>query len=372
MTGRLLFVVNNWPFFVSHRLPIAQAAVRAGYDVHLATADKYASDVVRNAGIQWHPFRLSRAGRNVVREMATIWDLAALYRGLRPDIVHHVTSKPVLYGTPIARAVGVRAVVNAISGMGHVWADSSARLTRALVKLGYRAALRHPRMRVVFQNDEHRALFLGEGWIRPEQAVLIPGAGVDVRLFAPTPPPSGEPVVLLASRMLWTKGIGEFVEAARRLRAQGIRARFVLAGATDPENLGAIAESQLKEWNAGGVVEYWGFHEDVRPLLAQAHIACLPSYSEGLPKSLAEAAACGLPIVASDVGGCRAVVEHGVNGLLVPPRSVDALTSALGRLIENPELRARLGHASRERAVRDLAVEGIVAAHLRVYASLLS
>jgi glycosyltransferase involved in cell wall biosynthesis len=369
---RVLFVVNNPSFFLSHRLPIARAAISAGFDVHLATAPGPGVEAVVAAGIEWHPFRLSRAGRNAIREIGTFIDLVRLYRRIRPDIVHHVTSKPVLYGTVACRIAGVPAVVNAISGLGHVFADDAAWAMRRIVSAGYRFSLRHARMRVIFQNDEHRSLFLKREWVRDVESVLIPGVGVDTSVFVPKESTRSTPVVLLASRLLWTKGIGEFAQAARQLHQEGAQARFVIAGSLDPENRGHIPERQLEQWVDEGILEYWGFHEDVNALMQQADIACLPSYSEGLPKSLVEAAACGLPIVATDIGGCRAVVRDGENGLLVPRRDSERLAAALRGLITHREVRARMGACSRVMAVREFDIQRITSAHLALYQDLSS
>jgi glycosyltransferase involved in cell wall biosynthesis len=375
MSQRILFVVNHAGFFLSHRLPVALAARAAGYDVHVATPSSRHAPRVLAAGLVWHDLRLSRSRRNPVGEVTTIADLYRLYRSLRPALTHHVTSKPVLYGTPVARAAGVHAVVNAISGMGHVFAreNGAPSLLRSGVEAGYRVALRHPRMRVIFQNPEHRAEFVRRGWVRHTEAVLIPGSGVDTAAYLPATVHRQEvPLIVLASRMLWTKGVGEFVEAATELAREGVAARFALVGEPDPDNLASIPEDQLRAWAAAGAVEYWGRRDDMPKVLRHSDIACLPSYSEGLPKSLVEAAACGLPIVTTDVDGCRAVVCHGENGLLVPVRDSTALASALRRLIDDPVLRRCLGAAGRIRAEAEFSLARVIAAHLAVYGELLS
>jgi glycosyltransferase involved in cell wall biosynthesis len=367
-------VVNNPAFFLSHRLPVARAAKEAGYDVHLATPPGDAVGEVLAAGIEWHPIRLGRSSQDPRSELASMADLYRLYSRLAPGIVHHVTPKPVLYGTPMARRAGVRAVVNAISGMGHVFADREGRrrqTLKAAVSVGYRLALRHPRMRVIFQNGNARSEFLSRGWVRPHEAVLIRGSGVDVAEFTPAPaPPPGVPLTVLPARMLRTKGVVEFVEAARMLKAQGVAARFALIGDPDPGNPADIPAEQLKAWEAEGVVEHWGHRRDMHAVLAGAHVACLPSYLEGLPKALIEAAACGLPIVTTDVPGCREVVTHGGNGLLVPAADAPALAAALRRLIGDEKLRGEMGRAGRARAVAEFSLDSVIAAHLGLYAEL--
>lgn len=372
---KLLFVANHAGFFLSHRLPIAAAARDAGWDVHVATPrSKHVPRLAENR-LQWHELQLSRAGLHPLEELRTLWELAGLYRRVAPDVVHHVTSKPVLYGTFVARLTGVPAVVNAISGMGIVFAGEDSRrlrLLQRLVSLGYGAALRHPRMRVIFQNSEHRAAFLGNGWIRLQDAVLIAGAGVDMTEFAPRPAsvePAGGPVrVICATRMLFTKGIAEFVEAARLLRARGANVRMELVGEPDPANPGSVPLEALQRWHAEGVIVYRGRSETMPAVFAEADVVALPTYyGEGLPKVLIEAAACGLPIVTTDWPGCREVVRDGENGLLVPIRDAAALADAIERLARDPELRRAMGARGREKALASWSVESVVAQTLALY-----
>jgi glycosyltransferase involved in cell wall biosynthesis len=366
---RILFVVNHAGFFLSHRLPLAVAAVAAGYEVHVATpASKHVAEI-REAGLQWHEIRLVRSRLNPVGELRTFWSLLRLYKSIRPDIIHHVTSKPVLYGTIAARLGKVAAVVNAVSGMGHVFVTSERRasLIRAVIMAGYRLALRHPRMLVIFQNESDRASFMENGLLS-EQTVLIPGSGVDVSVFDIVDRSERSlPMIVFPGRMLTTKGLAEFVEAARILQKDGVRARFVLAGEPDPENLASVPEEIIRRWVSEGLVEYRGRCHDMPRIFREADVACLPSYREGLPKALIEAAASGLPVVTTDVPGCRDVVQHGRNGFLVPARDPVALAEALRLLIEDPLLRKTMGLLGRERAVREFALDNVVAATLDVY-----
>jgi glycosyltransferase involved in cell wall biosynthesis len=369
---RLLIAVNNPGFFLSHRLPVAVAARRAGFDVHVATPDGPAVPAIRDAGLEWHPIHLSRSGTRPLEESRSVHELWQLYRRLRPDVAHHVTPKVVLYGTTAARLARVPGVVNAISGLGHAFAGTGSAISplRMAASTGYRLLLRHPRMRVIFQNEDHRRLFVAHRWIRDDEAVLIRGSGVDTAVFAPRERESARPLVVLAARMLRTKGVGEFVEAARLLHDRGVAARFALVGSPDPGNPATVTEAELREWSGEGVVEHWGFRNDMARVYAEADVACLPSYTEGMPKSLIEAAACGLPIVATDEPGCRGVVRDGENGLLVPVGAVPELAAALERLIADPALRARLGAAGRALAVSEFDIEHVVAAHLAVYDAL--
>lgn len=369
MTGRLLYVVNNASFFLSHRLPLALAAREAGWDVHVATPMGPAVKEVEGIGLPWHSIQLSRSGVSPVHELGSLADLVRLYRRLAPDLVHHVTSKPVIYGTLAASIAQVPGVVNAVSGLGHAFSPGAPHLLRAVAGLGYRVALRHQNMVVIFQNPEHQRKFVEARWVDKAHTILVPGSGVDVKRFRPVETASdseGELTVVLAARLLATKGVREFVQAARTLRASG-SARFVLVGEPDPGNPASIPTDEIARWLDEGVIEYWGFRSDMADVYASAHIACLPSHTEGMPKSLIEAAACALPIVASDEPGCRAVVTDGESGLLVPVADASALAAALGRLLGDSALRSRLGAEGRRRAVDEFAVEHIVSTHLRIY-----
>jgi glycosyltransferase involved in cell wall biosynthesis len=246
-----------------------------------------------------------------------------------------------------------------------------ARLLRPGLRLAYRLLLNPARSRVIFENPDDAAWFTDNGIARPADAVIIRGAGIDVRKFAPAPAPSpgGPPVVALAARMLRDKGVCEFVDAAHQLHDAGVAARFVLVGDPDPENPASIPAAQLRSWHGRKGVERWGWQEDMASVWRQVHIACLPSWREGLPKALLEAAACGLPIVTTDAVGCREVVKNGDNGLLVPVGDVPALAKALRMLITDAGLRNRMGQQSRTRAEREFSSKRVIAETLGVYQS---
>jgi glycosyltransferase involved in cell wall biosynthesis len=367
---RILYVTNKAETLVSHRLPIARAARDAGYDVHVATPDGPEVAVIREAGFAWHQFSMVRSSLNPLHDWSTMLQLRRIYRSVQPNIVHHVTPKIVIFGTIAARLARVPGVVNAVSGVGHVFAQNGLhwRMIRGPVRTGYATALRHRNMRVVFQNPDHRDEFLKWRMVPPRAAVLIPGVGVDVNEYSPaTVPPGDPPLVVLPARMLWTKGVGEFVEAARILRAEGVNARFALVGNVDPGNPASVPATMLHRWHEEGPIEYWGFRADMPGVLRQASIACLPSYSEGFPKSLLEAAACGLPIVTTDTSGCRMVVRQEENGLLVPLRDARSLTDALRRLLSDGQLRRRMGDGGRARAIAEFSLSAIAEAHLALY-----
>lgn len=370
---KLLFLVTEDWYFCSHRLPLACAARDAGFDVAVATRVTAHGERIRSAGLRLIPIALRRSSRNPWHELQAIREIAAIYRREKPDIVHHVALKPVLYGSLAAKLAGVPHTVNALAGMGYVFTsqNASARLLRPWITLAFRFLLRNTR--VILQNPDDRDALLSAGILRKEQVALIRGSGVDTDVFRYTPEPdSGTPLIVLPARMLWDKGVGEFVAAAEILRKEGVAASFVLAGERDADNPAAISLEQLQQWHAAGTVTWLGKQEDMPALLARSHIVCLPSYREGLPKALLEAASSGRAIIATDVPGCREAVRHGENGLLVPPRDSIALAHALRQLIEDASLRRRFGEYGRVMAEREFSIGRVSAETLALYRELLS
>lgn len=367
---RLLLVVNDAAFFLSHRLALATGARDAGFDVHVATPRDEASARIEATGLAYHAIPLSRRGTSPGGELRTLASLVALYRDVAPDVVHHVTAKPILYGGIAARVAGVPAVVHAVSGLGHVFISPTARarVLRQAIRATYRLATSHPNCAVIFQNDDDRRTF-GTA-IRTSRVVMIRGSGVDLRVFRPTPLPGGVPLVVLPARMLWDKGIAELVDAARTLKREGVQARFALVGGIDPGNPAAVPRERIEAWVREGVVEWWGLRTDMPEVLAQATIACLPSYREGMSKALLEACAAGRPIVTTDVPGCRDVVAGGEHGVLVPARDAGALADAFRQLLGDRARLERMGAAAAE-AARAFSVEEVLAKTLQLYRDLL-
>lgn len=367
----LFFVTEDW-YFCSHRLILAREARRKGFDVTVITRVTNHGKQIEDEGFKLIPITMVRSGKNPLKELATLWELIGIYKSERPDIVHHVAMKPVLYGSFVARITGVPHTVNALAGMGYIFISNNwtAAILRKFVSIAFRMLLNRPNSRVILQNPDDQSLMVKSRILSPESIALIRGSGVDTQAFLPAPEPQSITTVVLASRMLWDKGVGEFVEAARLLRNKGVNARFVLVGDSDPGNPATVPVSQLEEWHKSGVVEWWGRREDMPKVFSDSHIVCLPSYREGLPKVLIEAAACGRPIVATDVPGCREIVLHGKNGLLVPARNFTALADALQRLIEDTVLRRKMGKDGRELAVSEFSVEKVVHQTLDLYQEL--
>lgn len=370
---RLLFVVNNPAFFMSHRLPVAQAAQRAGYDVHVATMDGPAVADIVALGMTHHVIPMTRSGKHPLQELGTLLALLRLFRRLRPRVVHLVTIKPVLYGGIAARLARVPGMVAAISGLGFVFLSNSLkmRLVRSVVARLYRLALGHPNSRVIFQNASDRDLLKSLGAVRDEQVVLIRGAGVDLDLCQALPEPAAPPVVAtMVARLLRDKGVWEFVEAARLLRARGVPVTMRLVGGVDAGNPTSATPAEVEAWQREGCVEALGERSDVPQLYAASHIAVLPSYREGLPKSLIEAAACGRAVVTTDVPGCRDAIDPDKTGLLVPVRDPRALADAIARLAGDAALRQGMGTAGRALAEREFNIERVARIHVELYDTL--
>lgn len=372
---RLAFVVNNVDFLLSHRLILVKGALAAGYDVQVIGPNGPGVSQLRSLGVPFHEWRLDRSGQRATAEALTVARLVRLYRRVRPDLVHHVTIKPVLYGSVAARLTGVRGVVNAVSGLGYIFLAQGMRaeLRRQSVGLAYRVALSTPNSRVILQNDDDEAELRALGALSRAHVVKIRGSGVDLARFQPQPEPRNGPVtIVLPARLLRDKGVAEFVEAGRLLRAQGSSVRMVLVGGLDPGNPAGITQAELDGWVRAGDVEAWGHRTDMPEVFAQANIVCLPSYREGMPKVLLEAAACAKAIVTADVPGCRDAVANGHIGLLAPVRDAAGLAWTLKVLINDAERRRILGELAAAHARENFSEDRVLEQHLEVYRTLLS
>lgn len=355
-------VTEDW-YFVSHRLSLAVAAKAAGFDVAVITRVGHHREVMEAAGLRILPFDMQRRRMNPLGLLREVLAIARIYRREKPDIVHHVALRPVVVGGLAAWFARVPVVVAAITGMGFLFTDGgrSGVVRRVLVRLLRRMLKRG--LTIVQNRTDWMTV---AGWGVPEGGLrMIPGAGVDVERFSPRERPENHPpVVMLPSRLLWDKGVGEFVEAARALKG---RARFVFVGEADAGNPTAVPEDQLRVWQDEGVVEWWGRSDCMSAVLNQADIVCLPSYREGMPKALLEAMACGKACVTTDAPGCRDCVADGDNGLLVPVKDAGALAAAILRLLDDAALRVSMGQRGRKRAIQEFSSGKVIAATLAVY-----
>jgi glycosyltransferase involved in cell wall biosynthesis len=350
--AKIALVSNTDWYLYNFRLSLANFLREAGQEVSLISPPGEYAERLQQAGFAWHAWQVGRQTLAPWLELSSLRQLKRLYRQLKPDLVHHHTIKPVLYGGLAARSAGIPVVVQSITGRGYVFLgqDVRSRLLRQIVRPFYRLILNRPGSHTIFENEGDRQYFIQQKLARSDQTHLIESVGVDPDHFAPVPEPQGDPIILLASRLLWDKGIGVLVEATRLLH-QKTQAHVVLAGLPDPGNPTSIPETQLQAWVQEGLVEWWGWQTDMQAVYARSNIVVLPSFHEGVPTGLLEAAACGRAIVASDIPGCRTIVVDGETGLLVPPGQAGPLAEALARLALDADLRGRMGKAGRLRVL---------------------
>ena len=369
----IYFVSEDW-YFCSHRLPIARKALKDGFKVVVITKVSKHRDVIESEGFELAPIEIKRGGINLFSELKTISTLYSYYKQYNPDIVHHVAIKPVIYGTLVARLIGSIKIVNAMAGLGFIFISNKKRVRalRFVIHKLFRFLFDNKNGQLILQNKDDLDYFIKNKLVKKDQVSIIRGSGVDIKKFIPVEECIGIPIVMLASRMLWDKGVGEFVEAAKILKQEGVEARFVLVGKNDSENPASISNSQLNDWNELDTVEWWGDKTGMHKVLAQSSIVCLPSYREGLPKVLLEAASCGRAIIATDVPGCREIVHDGESGILVPLKDSNFLASAIKELINNPGKRKSMGKNGRILVKREFSEEIVVNRTMKVYQELLA
>ena len=371
--GKLLFFISEDWYFWSHRLPIARAARDSAWKVSIATRISSLKDNILKENIELFPLKkFKRRIQSPLKELLSFIEVLTLYRNVRPNIVHHVALKPAIYGTIAALLTGVEGIVNAFPGMGFLFTSKNkdVLLFQQMAILLLRFLFKSKKIKLILQNKDDLHLMLLYNVVQQDQIVLIPGSGVDTQLFKPYSESPGLPVVLLPSRMLWDKGIKEFVQAARLLNSDYQIARFVLVGSPDPENPASIPSDLIKKWESDGDIEWWGYQSDMPKIYTRSHIVCLPSYREGLPKVLLEAAATCRPIITTNTQGCKEVVCQGLNGFLVPARDTDALVAALRKLLSDSELRYSMGMKGRDIVLKEFSEEKIVRQTLDLYNNL--
>lgn len=367
--NKLFIVVNVDWFFLSHRLPVALAAQKAGWDVTIVTADTGKLKDIVAKGLNVINLPMSRSGMNIVEELKTLNWLRKLYKRERPDVVHHVGMKTILWGTLAAKFSKVKGVVNAISGLGGFFAEDNKGLLAKVMPMVLRFSHRRPNLLCIFQNDDDWGLYVKHGIIKHEQGRFIKGSGVDLSQFDYTPEPEDGTVnVILTARMILEKGIYLLTEAAERLRSKyEDKVEFWLVGMID-DHPGAPTKEELESHCDGKYIQWLGYRTDVKDLLKKSHIMAFPSYyMEGLPKSLIEADAIGRPIITTNSVGCKETVIDGENGFLIAPKDVDALTEKLDLLLGDAALRQKMGKASRAYAEKYFDIEVVIERHLKIY-----
>lgn len=374
MMRKLYIVINVDWFFISHRLVVALAAQQAGWNVTIVTADTGKLKDIEAAGLKVVNLPMSRSGKNIFQELRTFLFLYKLYKRERPDVVHHVGIKTILWGTLAAKFASVLGVINAISGLGGFFAKDNDSVMAKLLPFVLRFAHKRENLLVLFQNQEDKRLYIENGFINENQARFIKGSGIDLKEFCYTPEPeSGKIIVLLTCRIIREKGVFVLTEAAEKLRKEyEEKVEFWIAGALD-DHPDAITKEEMDAVCDGYYIKWLGRREDIKELLQQCHIYAFPSYyMEGLPKSLIEACAIGRPIVTTDNIGCRDVVTNGVNGYLVPVKDANALADKIKLLMDDKELRIKMGKESRSIAERDFSVDDVIKKHLDIYQELVS
>jgi glycosyltransferase involved in cell wall biosynthesis len=369
----LFFVSADW-FFCSHFIERAIAARREGFDVLVLTnVDRHGNKILE-AQLRLFHIPMRRRSLNPFAAAIILFRVLHVFYKERPDLIHNVAIKPVLIGSLAARILGCREVVNAVVGGGYAFTSMHlmVRIFRPALVFFMRALMNPLGSRVVFENRDDLLDFVQKRIVRLEDSFLIRGAGVDPIKFKAPEVLNEPPLVILAARLLWDKGIGEFVAAAKFLSQRGVKARFVIVGQRDADNRACIDVATLDAWSNDGAVEFWGFREDIPQILSQASVACLPSYREGLPKFLLESMAASLPCVTTDVPGCREAVRDGNNGFLVPVRNVVALADALATLILNPILCKEMGERGRLRIESEFSLRTVNEKTLSLYREMLA
>jgi glycosyltransferase involved in cell wall biosynthesis len=370
LSKRLLFVVNNLDFFISHRLEIGLAVLAEGWQVRvLGPVNPEARVFLTAKGFDVEPVDVAQEDHSLAGQWRFLCSVYRVCRGFRPDICHMITLKTFLVAGVASRLAGVCKRIGSVSGLGFFFIsnDWKTRFSRWLYRPLFRFAMSSQATEVIFQNEDDRNLLCDFAYIDRKKTHLIPGSGVDLSRFTFLPEPPAPVVFVLIGRMLKDKGVIEFVQAAKTLLNKGIQARFVLAGMPDETNPASLSLAQLEAWNAEGTVEWMGFVKDIPELIASTHVVVLPSYREGFPRVLIEAAAAGRPSVTTDVPGCRHAILNNETGILVSVCDDEALAKAMEQLANDSDLRTRMGTRARELAEEKYAIEAVVETHLDIY-----
>lgn len=373
MADRLLIVVNNLSFFISHRLEIGLAARQNGYTVKvLGPKNAEAAQYLQKQELDVQEIDVAQEDHGLWGQTQFLWAVYRFCREFRPTVCHMITLKTFLVAGVASRLAFVPRRIGAVSGLGYFFisAEWHMRISRAIYRPLFWFAMTGRNTEVIFQNQDDQLVLQNYAGIDPAQTHLIPGSGVDLQKFSPQPEPEGPVTFVLIGRMLKDKGVMEFVEAAHILRESGADARFVLAGLPDETNPASVSRQTLEQFNAEGTVSWIGYCDNPAELIAASHVVVLPSYREGFPRVLIEAAAAGRPAIASDVPGCRHAILDGITGILVPVRDAKSLADAMLSLMQDTQMRLAMGTSARELAEKKYSVDSVVAAHLDIYSAL--
>lgn len=370
----IFFIINEDRFFLSHRRPVAEAARKVDFKTVIVTKDTGFKGEIKKLGFEVHDLPINPTGMNPFQELRTMAYLYRLYRREKPDIVHHVGLKNILWGGIAARMAHVKGVVNAVSGLGSLFNGERLSMTAKGVVRAMRFANNRYNVKFIFQNNDDLDIFTKHKVVKPDQVEFTKGSGVDLNEYAPVVKTSESRVnIIFTARMVKEKGVMDLIEAANILKSDyADRISFTLCGRLTPNKTG-VTEEYMRSHCDGVYINWLGECDNVKELLGKSHIMAFPSYyREGVPKSLIEAAACGLPIITCDSTGCRDVVDDGLNGFLIEPKNPEMLAEKLKILIDNKNLRERMGRESRFKAEREFGIEKVVETHLRIYKELLN
>lgn len=374
MPSKILFVFPLAVNLSLHWVDRVKAIAAAGADVHVAVPDSADLNELDLASVTLHRLNAPRDRHPFLYDFSMIREIPLVIRKVKPDILHAATTRPVLYGGLFGRLFGVPSVVLSVTGLGYLFIGKTLGVSflRGMSAFLYRFALRHKKAITIFENPDDRDEFVGRGFVREEQTAVLVGGGIDLSKYVHAlEPDTKTPLVIVAGRLLKDKGIVEFVEAAKTLKLRGVRARYALVGRNDPANPASLDVSAIEKWVEDGHVEWWGWQHDMIEVYRQANLVCLPSYREGAPRTIIEAAAVGRACVATDVPGCRDVVVDGVTGRLVPAQTVAPLADALQLLIEDANLRREMGTSARRYAEQEFSNEKRIVDLMRIYEKLL-
>jgi len=367
---KILFVANVDWFFISHRLVIAEEAKKNGFDVIVAAKDTGRSQEIIDKGIQFINLSFSRSGTNLIREFITLIKVFKIYYILKPDIVHHITLKPVIYGSLIAKVLKIKGVVNAISGLGYNFTEGRKSLVQKVMLLILKFGFNRKNVVIIFQNENDQKELTELGVIHPSNLIVrIKGSGVDLEKFHESSFPSFDRIkILLPIRMLWDKGVKELREASDILNKKYYEnVEFILSGLADEDNKAGVPASYLNDWQDGNFVKWIGYQKNMVEVYQNSHIVVLPSYREGMPKSLIEACAIGRAIITTNAIGCRECVDEGINGLKVPVKDAQSLANAIETLVNNPSRIIEMGKASRLKAKKEFDINFVLQIHSQIY-----
>ena len=367
---RIAIVVQSLEFLLSHRIEICIAALQNGHEVHVISPfNESAVLKLEKMNMCLHDIKINGTGKNPMEDLKTLFSLRRKFNLIKPDLVHLITIKPQLYGGLMSRLTGVPAVVSAVPGLGVFF--SSKKITYRLLRFFLypicKVAFGHNNQKFIFQNQDDRKTLLKLGLVKIHEVEMIRGSGADLSKYIYTPEPKGTPVISIASRLLKTKGIEVFMQAAKKIKNDGVDAQFWVIGERDSDNKNSITHDQLEIWKNENIVKFFGFRQDIPQIFSRSNIVVLPSFfNEGLPKVLIEAAACGRAVITTDHTGCRDAIEADT-GILIPTRDHESLVNAIKFLINNPDKRQSMGFAGRELAIKEFDVKLVVLKHMKIY-----